>query len=165
MIYTTSFSFHFDALLLCEILDTEMSMKIMRMILPSHAMISDDAKKIMEKCVFEFVRFITCTTSERCLHEQRESITAEDVLWVISKFGFDDYIEPLTLYLRCYREDGGGEHRSLRGEHLLKHPMVDPASYHLPRNLPLMGNGDMQGDALNGSTSQCADSEVESPEM
>ncbi|KAK6789059.1 hypothetical protein RDI58_012858 [Solanum bulbocastanum] len=85
----------------------------------------------------------------------RNTITVEDVHWVISKFGFDDYIEPLPHY----REDGGGEHGSLIEEFLLKRPMVDAASgcnitpYHLPCNFPMayhhfvypppMGNGDM----------------------
>ncbi|KAH0675357.1 hypothetical protein KY285_023158, partial [Solanum tuberosum] len=110
----------------------------------------------------------------------RNTITVEDMHWVISKFGFDEYIEPLPLYLPRYREDGGGERRSLIEESLLKRPIVDAASgcnitpYHLPRNFPMahhhfvypppMGNGDMQGDASNGSTSQCVmDSDVESP--
>ncbi|KAH0754164.1 hypothetical protein KY290_024434 [Solanum tuberosum] len=108
------------------------------------------------------------------------TIIVEDVHWVISKFGFDDYIEPLPLYLPRYPEDGGGERGSLIDESLLKRPMVDAASgcnitpYHLPHNFPMahhhfvypppMGNGDIQRGASNGSTSQCVmDSDVESP--
>ncbi|KAH0669023.1 hypothetical protein KY289_023516 [Solanum tuberosum] len=120
--------------------------------LPPHAKISDDSKRTMH----------------------------EYVHWVISKFGFDEYIEPLHLYLPRYREDGGGERGSLIEESLLKHPIVDAVSgcnitpYHPPCNFPMahhhfvypppMGNGDMQGDASNASTSQCVmDSDVESP--
>ncbi|KAK6789062.1 hypothetical protein RDI58_012861 [Solanum bulbocastanum] len=39
--------------------------------------------------------------------EQWNTITIEDVHWVMSKFRFDDYIEPLTLYLPHYRENDG----------------------------------------------------------
>uniref|UniRef100_M1B1U7 Leafy cotyledon1 n=1 Tax=Solanum tuberosum TaxID=4113 RepID=M1B1U7_SOLTU len=117
------------------------------------------------------------------LREQRNTNTDEDVHWVINKFGFDDYIEPLPLYFPRCREDDGGECGSLIGESLLKRPMVDTSSscnitpYHLPPNFPMahhhfvypppVGNGDMQGDASNGSTSQCevasVDSDVEAP--
>ncbi|XP_076901072.1 nuclear transcription factor Y subunit B-6-like [Bidens hawaiensis] len=38
----------------------------------------------------------------------------------MSKLGFDDYIEPLTVYLHCYREFDGGERGSIRGEPLIK---------------------------------------------
>lgn len=92
--------------------------------------------------------------------EQWNTITIEDVHWVMSKFCFDDYIEPLTLYLPHYREDDGGEHGSLREKSFLKRPMVDAdlgcsiMPYHLPPNFPMahhqyfvypppMENGDM----------------------
>ncbi|KAL2899976.1 Nuclear transcription factor Y subunit B-6 [Bienertia sinuspersici] len=75
--------------------------RIMRKILPPHAKISDDAKETIQR-------------------EQRKTITAEDVLWAMSKLGFDDYIEPLTLYLHRYRELEG-ERGSIRTcEPLLK---------------------------------------------
>ncbi|KAK4369678.1 hypothetical protein RND71_009153 [Anisodus tanguticus] len=155
--------------------------RIMRRILPPHAKISDDSKETIQECVSEFISFITGEANDRCQREQRKTITAEDVLWAMSKLGFDDYIEPLTLYLHRYREFDGGERGSLRGEPLLlKRPMVDPSMtpYQLPpfpmahhhgyfAYPPPMGNGYMQGDASNGSTSQGAvaavESEVESP--
>ncbi|XP_074267789.1 nuclear transcription factor Y subunit B-6-like [Silene latifolia] len=78
--------------------------RIMRKILPPHAKISDDAKETIQECVSEYISFITGEANERCQREQRKTITAEDVLWAMSKLGFDDYIEPLTLYLHRYRE-------------------------------------------------------------
>ncbi|CAN4126996.1 unnamed protein product [Withania somnifera] len=161
--------------------------RIMRRILPPHAKISDDSKETIQECVSEFISFVTGEANERCKSEQRKTITAEDVLWAMSKLGFDDFIEPLTLYLHRYREFDGGDRGSLRGEPLLlKRPMVDPTSgcnsitpYHLlPPNFPMahhhhgyfvypppMSNGYMQGDASNGSTSQAAveSDGVESP--
>ncbi|CAL9014966.1 unnamed protein product [Prunus brigantina] len=81
--------------------------RIMRKILPPHAKISDDAKETIQECVSEYISFITGEANERCQREQRKTITAEDVLWAMSKLGFDDYIEPLTLYLHRYREMEG----------------------------------------------------------
>lgn len=105
--------------------------RIMRKILPAHAKISDDAKETIQECVSEYISFITGEANDRCQREQRKTITAEDVLWAMSKLGFDDYIEPLTLYLHRYREYDGGERGSLRGEPLLKRA-VDPGSLGFP---------------------------------
>ncbi|KAH0669019.1 hypothetical protein KY289_023512 [Solanum tuberosum] len=132
----------------------------------------------MYECISEFICFVTYEANAHCQREQRNTITDEDVHWVINKFGLDDYIEPLPLYFPRCREDDGGECGSLIGESLLKRPMVDTSSsynitpYHLPPNFPMahhqfvypppVGNGDMQGDASNGSTSQCAVASVES---
>ncbi|XP_055806843.1 nuclear transcription factor Y subunit B-6-like [Solanum dulcamara] len=141
--------------------------RIMRRILPPHAKISDDAKQTIQECVSEFISFITLEANDRCQREQRKTITAEDLLWAMSKFGLDEYIEPLTLYLHNYRDFDGGESESLRGEPLLlKRPMAhDHYGYFVYP--PPMGSGCMQGGASNGSSSQCAvaavDSEVESP--
>ncbi|KAH0713970.1 hypothetical protein KY290_006832 [Solanum tuberosum] len=87
--------------------------RIMRRILPPRAKISDDSKQTIQECVSEFISFVTGEANERC---QRKTITAEDVLWAVSKLGFDDYIEPLTFYLHRYREFDGGERVTLRGE-------------------------------------------------
>nr|GMD90031.1 nuclear transcription factor Y subunit B-6-like [Ipomoea batatas] len=144
--------------------------RIMRKILPPHAKISDDAKETIQECVSEYISFITGEANERCQREQRKTITAEDVLWAMSKLGFDDYIEPLTLYLHRYREYDGGERGSLRGDPLLKRTMVDPASYppfvppfpvghhhaYFGFPPPMNGGGYLQRDESNAGTSQPA---------
>ncbi|GFP93458.1 nuclear transcription factor y subunit b-6 [Phtheirospermum japonicum] len=89
--------------------------RIMRKTLPPHAKISDDAKETIQECVSEYISFITSEANDRCQREQRKTITAEDVLWAMSKLGFDDYIEPLTVYLHRYREFDGGERGSPQG--------------------------------------------------
>ncbi|PIN01224.1 hypothetical protein CDL12_26275 [Handroanthus impetiginosus] len=113
--------------------------RIMRKILPPHAKISDDAKETIQECVSEYISFITSEANDRCQREQRKTITAEDVLWAMSKLGFDDYIEPLTVYLHRYREFDGGDRGSLRGEPLVKRvvdhgpmgfPGFPPAAFH-----------------------------------
>ncbi|CAN6253457.1 unnamed protein product [Urochloa humidicola] len=81
--------------------------RIMRRVLPPHAKISDDAKETIQECVSEYISFITGEANERCQREQRKTITAEDVLWAMSRLGFDDYVEPLSVYLQRYREFEG----------------------------------------------------------
>ncbi|KAK8506463.1 hypothetical protein V6N13_016341 [Hibiscus sabdariffa] len=93
--------------------------RIMRRALPPHAKISDESKETIQECVSEFISFITGEANERCQHEQRKTITAEDVLWAMGKLGFDNYIEPLTIFLNRFRE--AENDRSLpRGEPVLK---------------------------------------------
>ncbi|KAK7262068.1 hypothetical protein RJT34_29628 [Clitoria ternatea] len=113
--------------------------RIMRKILPPHAKISDDAKETIQECVSEYISFITGEANERCQREQRKTITAEDVLWAMSKLGFDDYIEPLTIYLHRYRELEG-DRTSIRGEPPLAKRTMDqyaaaaafvPPPYHM----------------------------------
>lgn len=103
--------------------------RTMRKILPPHAKISDDAKETIQECVSEYISFITGEANERCQREQRKTITAEDVLWAMSKLGFDDYIDPLTVYLHRYRELEG-DRGSLRGEPIMKRqPPTSAADY------------------------------------
>ncbi|XP_051128702.1 nuclear transcription factor Y subunit B-1-like [Andrographis paniculata] len=102
--------------------------RIMRKILPPHAKISDDAKETIQECVSEYISFITGEANDRCQREQRKTITAEDILWAMSKLGFDDYVEPLTLYLHRYREFDGGDRGSLRGDPLVKRVAATAAS-------------------------------------
>ncbi|RZC48072.1 hypothetical protein C5167_041011 [Papaver somniferum] len=98
--------------------------RIMRKVLPSHAKISDDAKETIQECVSEYISFITSEANDRCQKEQRKTITAEDVLWAMNKLGFDEYIEPLNLYLQRYREFEG-ERGSIRGDPLVKRGGID----------------------------------------
>nr|ABM66108.1 CCAAT-box binding factor HAP3-like protein [Selaginella sinensis] len=100
--------------------------RIMRKVLPAHAKISDDAKETIQECVSEFISFITSEANDKCQREQRKTITAEDVLWAMSKLGFDDYVDPLTLFLHKYREVEGDHRGSIRGEPLL--PKKPPSS-------------------------------------
>ncbi|TXG67966.1 hypothetical protein EZV62_009241 [Acer yangbiense] len=77
--------------------------RIMRRTLPPHAKISDDAKETVQECVSEYISFVTGEANDRCHKEQRKTITAEDVIWAMNKLGFDNYVEPLSIYLRRYR--------------------------------------------------------------
>eukprot|EP01023_Acetabularia_acetabulum_P064394 TRINITY_DN8313_c0_g1_i1.p2 TRINITY_DN8313_c0_g1~~TRINITY_DN8313_c0_g1_i1.p2 ORF type:complete len:132 (-),score=18.10 TRINITY_DN8313_c0_g1_i1:54-449(-) len=78
--------------------------RIMKKALPSNAKIAKDAKETVQECVSEFISFITSEASDKCQREKRKTINGDDLLWAMSTLGFEDYIEPLKLYLNKYRE-------------------------------------------------------------
>ncbi|XP_045799021.1 nuclear transcription factor Y subunit B-6-like [Trifolium pratense] len=78
--------------------------RIMRRALPRNAKINNGAKESIQLCVSEFMGIITTKANERCKAEHRKIITADDLIWAMEKFGFDDYVGPLKLYLKNYRD-------------------------------------------------------------
>lgn len=44
--------------------------------------------------------------SDKCQREKRKTINGDDLLWAMSTLGFEDYVEPLKVYLHKYREVG-----------------------------------------------------------
>ncbi|KAJ8503793.1 hypothetical protein OPV22_004679 [Ensete ventricosum] len=83
--------------------------RIMKKALPANAKIAKDAKETMQECVSEFISFVTSEASDRCQKEKRKTINGDDLLWAMATLGFEEYIEPLKLYLQKYRELEGGE--------------------------------------------------------
>ncbi|KAG8379522.1 hypothetical protein BUALT_Bualt07G0097800 [Buddleja alternifolia] len=90
--------------------------RIMRRVLPAHAKITDDAKETMKECVSEFIRFITSESNQRCHGECRKTISSEDIISAMGALGFDDYMEPLNLFLSKYR--------SQDPNHIMLHPLT-----------------------------------------
>ncbi|KAH7420724.1 hypothetical protein KP509_13G019400 [Ceratopteris richardii] len=78
--------------------------RIMKRALPANAKISKDAKETLQECVSEFISFITGEASDKCQREKRKTVNGDDLLWAMGTLGFEDYIEPLKLYLQKYRE-------------------------------------------------------------
>jgi len=78
--------------------------RIMKKALVSNAKIAKDAKETVQECVSEFISFITSEASDKCQQEKRKTINGEDILWAMQSLGFDNYCEPLSLYLFKYRE-------------------------------------------------------------
>lgn len=78
--------------------------KIMKRAIPETGKIAKDARECVQECVSEFISFITSEASERCHMEKRKTINGEDILFAMSTLGFDNYVEPLKLYLQKYRE-------------------------------------------------------------
>ncbi|KAK3198801.1 hypothetical protein Dsin_022216 [Dipteronia sinensis] len=75
--------------------------RIMHRNFPLHAKISNDAKET----VYEY------EANDRCHKEQRNTICVEDVILVVNKLGFGNYIERFNIFLLRYRK--GENERSL----------------------------------------------------
>ncbi|WIA23873.1 hypothetical protein OEZ86_007158 [Tetradesmus obliquus] len=88
--------------------------RIMKKALPGNAKIAKDAKEAMQECISEFISFITSEASDKCLRERRKTINGDDLLWAMQTLGFEEYQEPLKIYLQKFREaeanagQGGG---------------------------------------------------------
>ncbi|CAL5199617.1 unnamed protein product [Lathyrus oleraceus] len=87
--------------------------RIMKKALPSKAKISKEAKETMQECVSEFISFITGEASEKCQKEKRKTINGDDLVWAMTTLGFEEYAEPLKVYLLKYREIEGDKNFSM----------------------------------------------------
>ncbi|KAJ7960927.1 Nuclear transcription factor Y subunit B [Quillaja saponaria] len=81
--------------------------RIMKKALPTNAKISKDAKETVQECVSEFISFITGEASDKCQREKRKTINGDDLLWAMTTLGFENYVEPLKIYLQRFREMEG----------------------------------------------------------
>ena len=96
--------------------------KIMKKAIPnsSQGKIAKDARECVQECVSEFISFITSEASERCSNEKRKTMNGEDILWAMQNLGFENYIEPLRLFLQKYRESSkqslSGDEANATGE-------------------------------------------------
>ena len=86
----------------------------------SQGKIAKDARECVQECVSEFISFITSEASERCSNEKRKTMNGEDILWAMQNLGFENYIEPLRLFLQKYRESSkqslSGDEANATGE-------------------------------------------------
>merc|ERR1712223_921423 len=89
--------------------------RIMKKAIPTQGKIAKDARECVQECVSEFISFITSEASDRCQAEKRKTINGEDILFAMSTLGFDNYVEPLKLYLQKYRESMKGENKPGEG--------------------------------------------------
>merc|ERR1719365_443307 len=101
--------------------------KVMKKVVPPSGKVAKEARECVQECVSEFISFITSEASERCQAEKRKTINGEDILFAMSSLGFDNYIEPLKLYLQKYREAMKGE-RQIEAELSTLGPEVMSAS-------------------------------------
>ncbi|KAK8510712.1 hypothetical protein V6N12_067162 [Hibiscus sabdariffa] len=95
--------------------------RIMKKALPANAKVAKDAKETVQECVSEFISFITSEASDKCQKEKRKTINGDDLLWAMATLGFEDYIDPLKIYLTKYREgDSKGSGSAKGGETFAK---------------------------------------------
>jgi len=78
--------------------------RIMKKAIPTNDKIAKDAKETVQECVSEFISFITSEVSDKCQREKRKTSNGDDLLWAMAMLGFEEYIEPLKVYLQKYRE-------------------------------------------------------------
>lgn len=78
--------------------------KIMKRAIPLNGKIAKDAKECVQECVSEFISFITSEAAERCQTEKRKTINGEDILFAMNTLGFENYVEPLKIFLVKFRE-------------------------------------------------------------
>lgn len=90
--------------------------RIMKKALPPNAKISKDAKEMVQECVSEFISFITGEAFDKFQREKRKTINGDDLLWAMMTLGFEEYVEPLKIYLLKYRELEGEKSTMGRGE-------------------------------------------------
>ncbi|KAK9735514.1 hypothetical protein RND81_04G209800 [Saponaria officinalis] len=81
--------------------------RIMKKVIPGNGKISKDAKETVQECVSEFISFVTGEASDKCQREKRKTINGDDIIWAITTLGFEDYVNPLKVYLNKYREIEG----------------------------------------------------------
>ncbi|KAH7677822.1 CCAAT-binding factor subunit A (HAP3) protein [Dioscorea alata] len=77
--------------------------RIMKKALPANGKIAKDAKETVQEA------------SDKCQKEKRKTINGDDLLWAMATLGFEDYIEPLKLYLQKYREMEGDSKATAKG--------------------------------------------------
>lgn len=112
--------------------------RIMKRALPANAKMSKEAKETVQECVSEFISFITGEASDKCQREKRKTVNGDDLLWAMSTLGFEDYIEPLKLYLHKYRE--------LEGERVSMVKQGEEAGYKEGHSGGMLGaNGGLDG--------------------
>ncbi|KAM5559898.1 nuclear transcription factor Y subunit B-10 [Rosa sericea] len=102
--------------------------RIMKKALPANGKIAKDAKETVQECVSEFISFITSEASDKCQREKRKTINGDDLLWAMATLGFEDYIDPLKVYLAKYREMEGDTKGSGKGGESSSKKEVQPSS-------------------------------------
>nr|XP_043609833.1 nuclear transcription factor Y subunit B-10-like [Erigeron canadensis] len=90
--------------------------RIMKKGLPANGKMAKDAKETVQECVSEFISFVTSEASDKCQREKRKTINGDDLLWAMGTLGFEEYIEPLKLYLNRYREIEGDTKGTPKGQ-------------------------------------------------
>ena len=146
--------------------------RIMKRALPANAKISKDAKETLQECVSEFISFITGEASDKCQREKRKTVNGDDLLWAMSTLGFEDYIEPLKVYLHKYREfegerstvakqgdpvmvgkDGGGSN-GISGGHMHMAQQPPSGGYMYPQQQYVQSTYQMSANTGGGHGSQ-----------
>jgi len=77
----------------------------MRQILPQDSRVTSGAKEILDQCILRFSVVLTRAARQECRRDGRLTITADDLIVGLVNLGLADYVEPMSMYLRLYREN------------------------------------------------------------
>ena len=72
--------------------------------LPNDAKISKEAKDCMKEILQEFIGFVTDEAIEICSKDDRATMNGDDILRGMATNGFNEYLRPLSEYLKKHRE-------------------------------------------------------------
>jgi hypothetical protein len=59
----------------------------------------------MDQCIVQFSTVLTQAAMQECRRDQRLTITAADLIVGFANLGLADYVQPMSEYLRLYREN------------------------------------------------------------
>ncbi|KAF8775403.1 hypothetical protein HU200_004823 [Digitaria exilis] len=134
--------------------------RIMKKAVPANGKIAKDAKETLQECVSEFISFVTSEASDKCQKEKRKTINGDDLLWAMATLGFEDYVDPLKIYLQKYRDVSGDSKLSTKsGEGSVKKDAISPhggtsssSNQLVQHGVYNQGMGYMQPQYHNGDT-------------
>ncbi|KAK3158967.1 hypothetical protein QOZ80_2AG0144010 [Eleusine coracana subsp. coracana] len=89
--------------------------RLIRQVIPTNVKISAHAKQLTHDCAVEFVGFVGGEAVECAVEQHRRTITPEDFTLAFQRLGFDDYVEPMSTYIRRYRENAPRPHAAASG--------------------------------------------------
>ena len=93
---------------------------------PPNSTITGDAKEAVDNCLVEFCAVLIAAAVEECRPDKRTTVTGDDLILALANLGFEDYVRPLALYLRRYREIEGNRPRA-RHSSMAAQDLMDPA--------------------------------------
>jgi histone H3/H4 len=115
--------------------------QIIRKGLPPKTKISNGAKEIIQICSSKFISWINKKANEYCKSESKMTVGGDEILWAMNTLGFNDYFEPLNVYLEHYRYSNEIGPMHLAGEmHMSNVPTFEISDPTLPPP-PLIGVG------------------------
>ncbi|CAN6274610.1 unnamed protein product [Urochloa humidicola] len=78
--------------------------RLIRRAIPKGVKVSTSAKHLTHDCAVEFVGFVAGEASDLASAQHRRTIAPEDFTRAFRTLGFDDYVQPMTTYIRRYRD-------------------------------------------------------------
>lgn len=104
--------------------------RLMRQVIPKGVKISARAKSLTHDCAVDFIGFVASEASEQAMAQHRRIVAPEDFTRSFQTLGFDDYVKPMTTYIRRYREQHNNNNDDAGGDYsgFARRPPPPPAT-------------------------------------